>query len=145
CETKRDTGALVGGTAGAVLGSEIGGTTGTLLGAAGGALLGREIGRRLDERDRANIAGALESGETGDSTAWPNPDTGASYEVSPAGRPAATGRSPAKQRTARRTAAPPRGFFKNPDPSPSPACGRGLDSVLPYPFRSAFHYPANCP
>lgn len=62
CETKRDTGALVGGTAGAVLGSEIGGTTGTLLGAAGGALLGREIG---------------------ESTAWTNPDTGERYEVTP--------------------------------------------------------------
>jgi surface antigen len=84
CETREKTGALVGGTTGAVLGREIGdGTAATLLGAVGGALLGREVGKRLDERDRKEIAETLETRETGEAQAWTNPDTGERFEVTP--------------------------------------------------------------
>lgn len=83
CETQEKTGALTGGAAGAIVGQELGGTTGTLLGAVGGALLGREIGQRLDERDKRQIATALESNETGETDVWTNPDTGEQYTVTP--------------------------------------------------------------
>lgn len=83
CETKRDTGTLAGGAAGAVIGSELGGTTGTIIGALGGAFLGREAGKYLDDRDRNEVADALEQQQTGESRAWTNPDTGRSYEVTP--------------------------------------------------------------
>lgn len=83
CETKQDTGTLAGGAAGAVLGHEVGGTTGTIIGALGGAFLGREAGKYLDERDRNQVANALEKQQTGESRRWTNPDTGKSYEVTP--------------------------------------------------------------
>lgn len=40
-------------------------------------------GKRLDERDREEIADALENRRTGASKAWTNPDTGQRYEVTP--------------------------------------------------------------
>ena len=83
CETKRDTGTIAGGAAGAIIGSELGGTTGTIIGALGGAFLGREVGKYLDERDRGEVAEALERQQTGESRAWTNPDTGRNYEVTP--------------------------------------------------------------
>jgi surface antigen len=84
CQTKERTGTLAGGAAGAVIGEQVGDSTAaTLIGAVGGALLGREIGQRLDERDRQEVAEALETQETGESQAWTNPDTGERYEVTP--------------------------------------------------------------
>ncbi len=83
CATHEETGTIAGGAAGAVIGERVGGTTGTLLGAIGGALLGREAGRWFDERDRAEMADALETRETGEETAWVNPDTGRRYQVTP--------------------------------------------------------------
>lgn len=83
CETKQDTGTLAGGAAGAVIGSEIGGTTGTIIGGLGGAFLGREAGKYLDNRDREEVADALESQETGETRTWTNPDTGRDYQVTP--------------------------------------------------------------
>lgn len=83
CETKQDTGTLAGGAVGAVLGSEVGGTTGTIVGALGGAFLGREIGKYMDNRDREQVASALETQGTGETRTWTNPDTGKRYQVTP--------------------------------------------------------------
>lgn len=87
CETKRDTGALIGGAAGAVAGSQVGEgrgqTLATIVGAIGGAVLGRELGDRLDERDREKIAESLETEQTGETTVWRDPDTGEEYSLTP--------------------------------------------------------------
>jgi surface antigen len=84
CATHEETGTIAGGAAGAAVGERVaGGTVGTVVGAIAGGLLGREVGRRLDERDREEVADALEHKQTGEQTAWRNPDTGASYRVTP--------------------------------------------------------------
>lgn len=63
------------------MGSEVGdGTTGTVIGGVTGALIGREVGRRMDERDRANARPAFEENRT---VNWDNPDTDTEYTVQP--------------------------------------------------------------
>ena len=52
CETKSQTGALIGGAAGAGVGQAVGGdTTGTLIGAGAGAGLGYIIGGQMEDDD----------------------------------------------------------------------------------------------
>ncbi len=55
CETKTQTGALVGVGAGALAGGLIGGGTGALIGGAVGAAGGALIGAALDAQDRRNL------------------------------------------------------------------------------------------
>lgn len=85
--TQEQTGMVVGGVLGGALGSGIGGgsgrTTATAAGAILGAILGGSVGRSMDERDRIQIAHALESGHTGTPSHWRNPDSGNQYSVTP--------------------------------------------------------------
>ena len=94
CESgsqKQGIGALLGGGAGALLGSQFGSGKGQLvgvaLGALGGAFIGSEIGRRMDETDKAKasqmVSQTLENNRTGVSSMWRNPDTGNSGLVMP--------------------------------------------------------------
>ncbi len=96
CENNQQTGALVGAGTGALLGASLGrGTSGRLLGAgigaALGAIVGSEIGRRLDERDRAMYAQtatyAAESGPVGQGQTWSNPQSGNRGTITPTSQP----------------------------------------------------------
>ncbi|MCH2135577.1 MAG: glycine zipper domain-containing protein [Phycisphaerales bacterium] len=53
CETKTQTGALVGGSAGAASGAVIAGPVGAVVGGAGGAVTGALIGSEEDKKDQA--------------------------------------------------------------------------------------------
>lgn len=84
--------AVLGSLGGAALGAGIaaiaGGGAGAIIAAgAGGALLGGIVGNKLDDRDKQKAADAahqaFESGRTGQSTEWTNPDTGNSGSVTP--------------------------------------------------------------
>ncbi|MGA8049418.1 MAG: RT0821/Lpp0805 family surface protein [Burkholderiales bacterium] len=57
----------------------IGAVAGTLT----GDYLGSRISKSMDEKDRAKAAHALETAPTGAPTGWRNPDTGATYTVTP--------------------------------------------------------------
>ncbi len=52
CSTKTGTGALAGGTLGAVVGGAAGGGKGALIGGAAGVVAGGLVGAALDEQDR---------------------------------------------------------------------------------------------
>ncbi len=88
---KRTGGAIIGGIAGGVLGSKIGKGRGrdvaTIAGAIIGGLLGDSIGKQLDERDRLLMArrtqSTLESGKSGRTARWVNPDTGHRGTITP--------------------------------------------------------------
>jgi len=87
CATKEQTGAVVGGVAGGLLGSQIGGgkgnTAAIILGTLGGAAIGSMVGRRMDDKDRARMAQALETSRSNQTTSWRNPDTANAYAVTP--------------------------------------------------------------
>jgi hypothetical protein len=53
CETKTQTGALIGGGAGATSGALIAGPVGAVVGGAGGAVAGALIGSEEDKKDAA--------------------------------------------------------------------------------------------
>ena len=99
CETspsQQQSGTIVGGLLGGVLGSQVGGGTGrtaaTVIGTLIGATIGGNVGRSMDQTDRLKTAQALESTRTGTSSTWRNPDTGATYKVTPTRtRPSADG------------------------------------------------------
>jgi surface antigen len=94
CETRQDSGTLVGAVAGGLIGNQFGRGGGkvaaTLAGAIVGGIVGNEIGRRLDARDRelARQAeyDAWERGEPGKPVRWRNPDNGRYGEVVPQAR-----------------------------------------------------------
>lgn len=87
CATHQQTGALIGGATGAAVGSTIGKgggrTAAIILGAILGTAVGARIGQSMDEQDRINTAYAMERNPTGTTSSWVNPDTGASYAVTP--------------------------------------------------------------
>jgi surface antigen len=87
CATQEDTGAVVGGVAGAVLGSQVGRGEGKhiaiAIGAIAGTMIGASIGRHMDEEDRHLAGMGLEYNRTGESTHWRNPDTGIEYSLTP--------------------------------------------------------------
>ena len=93
CEntTNKDRGVLLGALAGGVIGNQIGNGRGqslaTVAGAALGGAAGSAIGARMDEQDRQMMRQArtdsLESGFTGESSGWSNPDSGNSGNVIP--------------------------------------------------------------
>ena len=88
---KQTGGTLIGAGLGALLGSQIGSGKGQLaavaIGTLAGAMVGGEVGKSLDKADRAAIerstSNALESGPSGLSVAWNNPDSGNYGEVVP--------------------------------------------------------------
>jgi len=85
--TKRDIGAITGGTLGAVVGSQVGGGSGQIVATAIGAMIGMSIGgsvgASMDELDALKMNRVLESSPVGQSTAWINPDSGHQYRVTP--------------------------------------------------------------
>lgn len=80
-------GKVVGAIAGAAVGSNIGKgdgrTAATIVGAIVGYMVGGSVGRSMDDADRACVGQALEYGQDHQPVAWRNPDTGASYTVTP--------------------------------------------------------------
>jgi len=72
---------------GAAVGSTIGGGTGRtvaiIAGTIAGGVIGNRIGQKLDEADRIKAAQALETSQTGQRTAWKNPDSGEQYAITP--------------------------------------------------------------
>ncbi len=82
--TKGQQGAGIGGASGALIGQAIGrNTEATLIGAAVGTLLGYIVGNEMDKFDRQQLNYAYETGPSGESTSWQNPDNGNSYQVIP--------------------------------------------------------------
>lgn len=78
-------GTIIGGVAGGLIGSELGGRgdsgkVGAALGAVAGAAIGNQVGRDLDRADRTALAQAqqraFETAPSGTRTEWYNPDTG---------------------------------------------------------------------
>ncbi len=88
---KKTLGTLLGAGLGALAGSQIGSGKGQLVavavGALGGAFLGSELGKSLDEVDRlkANQTQqmAMENNKNGVASAWSNPNSGHSGQVTP--------------------------------------------------------------
>src|SRR6056297_2608486 len=88
---KEGTGTLLGATAGAVLGSNVGKGKGNIaaiaIGTLAGALFGQEIGRSLDRADRIamgqNAQDSLEYAPSKETTTWNNPDSGNSGAMTP--------------------------------------------------------------
>jgi surface antigen len=83
---REEIGAVLGGAAGAVIGSRTSDehrTVATILGAAAGALIGAAIGRDMDEGDRGCLGHALEIGKPGQRITWTNTRTGVNYVLIP--------------------------------------------------------------
>lgn len=82
-------GAVLGGAAGAVIGSKIGEREDrfitTVGGAVIGAVVGGAIGKSMDDADQACAAQALEYANFKQSVKWHNRARGASYTVTPVG------------------------------------------------------------
>ena len=84
-------GGLLGAGLGALAGSQFGSGTGQLaavaIGTLGGAFLGSEIGKSLDRADelsmRQTTQSTLETGRSGQTTRWANPDSGNSGTITP--------------------------------------------------------------
>ncbi len=89
--SKKNIGTVLGGVGGAVVGSQFGSGKGRLVGVAAGTLLGafvgREIGSSLDEADQTaasrSAQNAFETGRTGQTVAWRNPDSGNEGTITP--------------------------------------------------------------
>lgn len=80
-------GALLGGALGAILGNAADcqgcALIGGLIGAGVGGYTGNQIGRRMDQADAQRTQQAVHTNHTGQTTAWTNPDTRTSYDVTP--------------------------------------------------------------
>ena len=87
--TKEDSGTLLGGVGGALVGSAVtnNNTVGVAIGTLAGAYIGRNIGRKLDKADQQKMyqttQAALETGVSGNAAQWYNPDSGNSGSVTP--------------------------------------------------------------
>jgi len=87
---KQTAGTVIGGVAGAVLGSQVGGGSGRIVapavGTLAGAMIGSEIGKSLDRADQLAMSQAEErahSAPIGEKIVWNNPDSGNSGSVTP--------------------------------------------------------------
>jgi len=81
---KAEFGAFLGAAAGALIGKQIDdGAGGVLAGAVLGGFFGYQIGKYMDEQDRARLAKSLEQTPTGSTDAWTNERTGKHFEVTP--------------------------------------------------------------
>jgi surface antigen len=80
-------GGLLGAAAGGLIGSQIGNGRGQLAAVAAGTVLGflagNNIGRSMDQADRACLTQSLEHAEDGQEIVWNNPDSGARYRIRP--------------------------------------------------------------
>lgn len=102
CQTKQQTGTLIGAGAGALLGSQFGGGTGQLvatgLGAVAGAFLGGAIGQNMDETDKLKTQQAMEKDRDNQPSTWVNPNTHDQYTVTPT-RTSTSGKQPCRDYT----------------------------------------------
>lgn len=80
-------GAVLGGVAGAAVGSEVGKgdnrVVAVVVGTVIGAAIGSEIGRRMDRTDRYCVGHALELANAGQTVSWVNPNTRVTYQLTP--------------------------------------------------------------
>ncbi|MES9855204.1 MAG: RT0821/Lpp0805 family surface protein [Sedimenticola sp.] len=88
CQTSgRGTGTVVGGLAGGILGNQVGSgagrTAAIIAGTLAGAYIGGNIGQEMDDNDRYRTQRSLETTPVNQTSAWQNPDSGNSYEVTP--------------------------------------------------------------
>lgn len=89
--TKQGVGTLLGAGTGALIGSQFGGGGGrlaaTAIGALAGGFLGSEAGKSLDRADQQYMQNTtqstLETAPTGRVSAWRNPDSGNSGQITP--------------------------------------------------------------
>lgn len=83
--TREESGTVIGGALGAIVGSAAGrpAAGGLVVGAALGGIVGSIIGREMDEIDRNRTAQVLEYNRTGQGSTWVNPDKGTAYTVVP--------------------------------------------------------------
>jgi len=84
-------GAVLGGAVGGAIGSTVGEGSARVVaiiaGTAIGAVAGSQIGKTLDEADRACMGHALELVTPNRSVTWTNPNNGVNYRVTPGGSP----------------------------------------------------------
>lgn len=81
---KKGVGTILGGVAGAALGSQFGKGSGQVvgmgLGAIAGAFIGNQIGDMMDEQDKMKMTNtanhSLENSPSGKASTWRNPDSG---------------------------------------------------------------------
>jgi surface antigen len=88
CQTKQESGTLIGGATGALIGSMFGGRLlGMAIGGVVGAVAGNAIGSNLDEKDKEKMTAsthrALENSKIGQTSAWSNSKSGNSGTVVP--------------------------------------------------------------
>ena len=85
--SKGTIGGAIGGIAGGVAGSQIGkgrgNTAATIAGVLIGAAIGSAIGSTMDNQDKQQAAQVLESAPDNEPVTWNNPNTNASYTVTP--------------------------------------------------------------
>jgi len=87
--TKEESGTLLGAVGGALVGSAVsnGSGNGVVIGALAGGIIGNRIGNQLDEDDRKKMyettQSALETGVSGTTSQWHNPDNGHAGTVTP--------------------------------------------------------------
>jgi surface antigen len=86
---QEQTGMVIGGALGGLLGSQVSRkhddwrTAAIIAGTMVGAAIGGSVGQTMDEVDRMNTARSLEAVRTGVPSTWRNPDTGNQYSVTP--------------------------------------------------------------
>jgi len=84
---KKDTGVVVDGVLGGIIGSQTekgrGKTASTITGAMIGAMIGGSIGKHMDKQDRMKALNALEYKQDNQPTIWRNTNTGHRYSVTP--------------------------------------------------------------
>ena len=86
---QEQSGMVIGGALGGLLGSQVSGkhddwrTAAIIAGTMAGVAIGGSIGRTMDEVDRMKTAQTLEAVRTGVPSTWRNPDTGNQYSVTP--------------------------------------------------------------
>ena len=94
---RAEIGAVLGGIAGGVIGSEVADRddrmVAVVVGTVIGAAIGSEIGRRMDRTDRSCVGHALELANYGQTVAWTNPSTKVNYQITPLadGKPSTDG------------------------------------------------------
>lgn len=85
CANKAQSGAGVGALAGATIGALTfkNKLLGAAVGAGVGTMMGYIVGNEWDKHDEAKVQSTLESGRSGETSSWTNPDTGKSYTATP--------------------------------------------------------------
>jgi surface antigen len=85
--TNQDVGTVSGGVLGGLVGSRFGSGGGQIaaigVGALSGAYIGGQIGRSMDQADRAHMSNAFENNAIGEPMYWRNDNTGIRYDIVP--------------------------------------------------------------